>query len=100
MDETPDFNAVSSAPNETVLKIGLMKCTQSPDDTRKWLVNFEIISASPVFGPQFATAGQTVDGFSFDSFEEYSAGELLTVHAEYLGDAHRGIYQLTQPRKT
>ena len=98
MEEMPQPGFVSAAPNQSLLKLRLLERTQSTDDARKWIVKFEIINSTAVFGPQFAKQGKTADGFSFDSFQEFNAGELIIAHAEYLGDAHCGIYQLSQPR--
>lgn len=73
-----------------------MECAQSEDVVHKWLVRFEVISSAPVYGPQFAKPGQTFDGFSVESLQNFTSGEILDAHAEYLGDARRGIYQLSR----
>ena len=97
MCNKPTPYPVTAAPNESILQIKLITCNQSLEDARKWLLSFEIMRATAVFGPQFAEAGKTVKGFSFDTFQAFKPGDIINVHVEYLGDAHRGYYQLTEP---
>ncbi|SEN33303.1 hypothetical protein [Nitrosomonas marina] len=97
-DQNPS-RPVTAAPNESLLKLRLITCSQSQDDARKWLLSFEIIETSVVFGPQFAEPGKTVEGFSFENFQNFRPGDTLSARAEYLGGAHHGYYQLTRPEK-
>ena len=98
MPVPPRFGSVSVAPNESQLEIRLLECSQTPDDERKWLVKFEVLSINPVFGPQFASVGKVAEGFCFESLKNFHVGECLNVCAEYIGGAHNGVFQLSQPK--
>ena len=97
-DENPS-RSITAAPNESLLKIKLITCNRSAEDARKWMLCFEIMAVTAVFGPQFAKPGKNAEGFSFETFQAFKPGDIVNVHAEYLGDAHRGYYQITRPQR-
>ncbi|WP_142714060.1 hypothetical protein [Fodinibius sediminis] len=87
-----------AAPNESTITAKLLSMKRSEKFSDKWLLELDIQAIESVHGPTFARAGQRVKAFAFDvdmdTVGQLAAGMVITVKAEYLGDARDGQFQL------
>ena len=98
MTTPPRPGSVSAMPNGAQLEIELLELSPDLGDKRKSLVKFLVLGSRPLFGPQFAKDGETYEGFCFESMVNYRVGDRVEAEAEYLGDAHQGVFQLCKLR--
>ena len=97
-----EHNGVMAAPNRCKIEARILSVTPSERFPNKRELQFELIEALPLEGPDFAShrVGKKVEGFTFDTSFELSQDELVLAEAEYLGDARQGLFQLFDLRTT
>lgn len=85
-----------AAPNRCEIKVRIVSVTCPDRFPDKQELVFEMLSAQPIDGPDFATqrVGQSVKGFTFDTSVPLVDGALVNAEAEYLGGARQGSFQL------
>lgn len=94
----PDVHRVMAAPNRSRIKARVFRAEQSKEFSDKWLLGLEILESSALSGPNFAKPGQKVEGFTFTPAWKGPLPALIEAEAEYIGDARRGTFHLTEVR--
>lgn len=95
---TPDVHGVMAAPNRSRIKARVFRAEQSKEFPDKWLLELEIVESAALSGPNFARPGQKAAGFTFAAAWEAPLPALIEAEAEYIGDARRGTFQLSEVR--
>ena len=94
MPSTP--RGAMAAPNQCEIKAKVTKVERSLKFADKWNLDLEILESKDVSGPNFARAGESAKGFTFESISDLSPNSVLTARAEFLGDQGGGQFQLSR----
>jgi hypothetical protein len=89
---------IMAAPNQCELRARIVSVKASGQFPDKQELQFLLLDAWPIEGPDFASqrVGQIGKGFTFDHSVELSEGTVVRAKAEYIGDARAGQFQLTE----
>lgn len=92
---TPKFQGVMAAPNESEITAKVLRIEQSTEFPDKWFLELEILAIQNITGGTFAQVGDRVKAFTIASRPNFSANNMITAKAEFLGDAQGGSFRLT-----
>jgi hypothetical protein len=78
--------------------VGLEQDEQFSD---KWNLDLDIMESTSITGPNFASPGERIKGFAFESTPNFSPqllepGNVIVAQAEYVGDESGGAYRIKQ----
>lgn len=90
-----DISGVIAAPNSSRIKARILRVAQSEQYADKWRLEFEILEAQNVSGPNFARVGEKVNGFTFSPKWNLPVPVIVEAEAEYIGGPQKGLFQLT-----
>jgi len=92
---TPEVRGVMAAPNESEIRAKILRVEQSTEFADKWNLELEILASKTIAGGTFAGVGDRVKAFTIASRPNFSANNIITAQAEFLGDAQGGLFRLT-----
>ena len=98
---TTGQGGISAPPNRCDVKGRLVSLARSAHFPDKHELTFALLASAPREGPDLARrrVGTTVAGFTFESTAGLHPGSVFLAEAEYLGDARRGLFQLSRLRQ-
>lgn len=90
----PEVHGMLAAPNRSRIKARVLGVEQSQTFPDKWHLRLEILESSDVSGPNFARAGQQVEGFTFGDSWDVPPQAVIEADVEYIGDGRSGQFKL------
>lgn len=84
-----------AAPNKARITARILRAEQSAQYPDKWILELEILVSEGLSGPNFAKAGEKVDGFTFCPSWDLPLPATVEAEVEYLGGARKGLFHLT-----
>ncbi|MBB3192489.1 hypothetical protein [Halomonas cerina] len=97
---TTGRGGIMAPPNRCRIKGTLVSIESSPAFPNKQELRFALLESQALEGPDMAHAriGTTVEGFTFESLSGLHQDDVFLAEAEYIGDARRGLFQLSRLR--
>lgn len=97
---TTGRGGIMAPPNRCSIKGKLVSIEPSPQFPNKQELSVTLLESQALEGPDMAHAkiGTTVKGFTFDSLISLHQEDVFLAEAEYIGDAQRGLFQLSHLR--